>query len=81
MLFGLYSVVALLYWQLPAERQSQGGVDWEGKREAAFSDAISAVRRWLWEDWVVPRLGHGDTFAKLPAPLREVLLNSLAHAA
>jgi DDE superfamily endonuclease len=81
MLFGLYSVVALLYWQLPAERQSQGGVDWEGKREVAFSDAISAVRRWLWEDWVFPRLGHGDTFAKLPAPLREVLLNSLAHAA
>ena len=66
-LLGLYSVVALLYWQLPAEEQEQGAVEWEGKRRVTFSDAITAVRRWLWTDWVFPRAGHGDAFEKLPA--------------
>src|SRR5215467_9180569 len=47
-LLGLYSVVALLYWSLPAEAQEQGSVDWEGKATVTFSDAITVVRRWLW---------------------------------
>jgi hypothetical protein len=79
--FGLYSVVALLYWQLPAERQDQGAVEWQGKRTVTFSDAISAVRLWLWQDWVFPRLDHDAAFAKLPEPLRQVLRYGLAHAA
>jgi hypothetical protein len=81
MLFGLYSVVALLYWQLPAEAQGEGGVDWAGKASVTFSDALSAVRRWLWQNWVFARGGHGDAFAKLPEPLRQTLLYALAPAA
>jgi DDE superfamily endonuclease len=81
-LFGLYSVVALLYWQLPAEAQAQGEVDWDGKKaEVAFSDAITAVRRWLWTNWVFAQADHATAFAKLPEPLREVLLYALAPAA
>src|SRR5947209_6581233 len=45
-LLGLYSVVALLYWLLPAADQEQGTVEWEGKQTVTFSDAITAVRRW-----------------------------------
>lgn len=80
-LFGLYSVVALLYWGLPEEARSSEGVDWEGKREVTFSDAISAVRRWLWTNWVFEKAGHGATFAELPEPLRQTLLYALAPAA
>jgi hypothetical protein len=58
MRLGLYSVVALLYWQLPSQAQ-QGGVDWDGKATVTFSDALTAVRRWLWTEGVFPRLGHG----------------------
>jgi hypothetical protein len=47
----------------------------------AFSDAITAVRRWLWEDWVFERAGHGRAFQKLPGSLRETLLSALAPAA
>jgi hypothetical protein len=80
-LFGLYSVVALLYEQLPAEAQTASGVDWEGKGTLTFSDAITAVRRWLWTNWAFVRGGHEDAFAKLPEPLRRTLLYALAPAA
>ena len=80
-LLGLYSVVALMYWLLPAEEQEQGAVEWEGKRGVTFSDAITAVRRWLWAHWVFPRAGHADAFAKLPEAFRQLLLYALAPAA
>lgn len=80
-LFGLYSVVALLYVQLSPEAQEQGGVDWEGKRWLTFSDALGAVRCWLWRHWVFARAGHGQAFSKLPQPFQQVLLNALAPAA
>ena len=80
-LFGLYSVVALLYEQLPAGAQTESGVDWEGKASLTFSDAITAVRRWLWTNWAFAASGHEDTFAKLPQPLRRALLYALAPAA
>jgi len=80
-LFGLYSVVTLWYAQLPAEAQDEPGVNWEGKATVTFSDAITAVRRWLWTDWVFATGGHESTFAKLPEPLRRTLLYVLAPAA
>jgi DDE superfamily endonuclease len=80
-LFGLYSVAALLYEQLPAAAQEEAGVDWEGKATVTFSDALTAVRRWLWTSWVFATGGHDDAFAKLPEPLRRTLLYALAPAA
>jgi Transposase DDE domain len=80
-LFGLYGVVALLYEQLPAEAQAESGADWEGKATVTFSDAITAVRRWLWTSWVFATGGHDDPFTKLPEPLRRTLLYGLAPAA
>jgi hypothetical protein len=80
-LLGLYSVVALMYWLLPAEDQDQGTVEWEGKNSVTFSDAITAVRRWLWTHWVFPRAGHADAFAKLPQAFQEFLLYALTPAA
>lgn len=80
-LFGLYSVVALWYAQLPESAQPGVGVDWDGKESDTFSDAISAVRRWLWTHWVFAKAGFADTFAKLPEPLRQTLLYALAPAA
>jgi hypothetical protein len=56
-------------------------VEWEGKDTVTFSDAIAAVRRWLWTEWVFPQAGHADTFAKLPEAFRQLLLYALAPAA
>jgi hypothetical protein len=80
-LFGLYTVVALQYEQLPPIVHEDWQVLWLGKDKMAFSDAITAVRRWLWADWVFATGGHDRAFAKLPQQLQEVLLYALAPAA
>jgi hypothetical protein len=80
-LLGLYTVVAVLYWRLPQAVQEDWQVVWLGKESMAFSDAITAVRRWLWEGWVFARAGHAGAFEKLPGSFRETLLSALAPAA
>jgi uncharacterized protein YerC len=80
-LFGLYTIVALLYAQLPARRQSVRLVDWPGKKDATFSDALTAVRRYLWQEWIFTIPGHREAFAKLTRPLRTLVLYGLAPAA
>jgi len=80
-LFGLFSVIALLYAQLPAHRGDSIGILWPGKTERTFSDAITAVRRWLWCNWSFATPEHHDAFSKLPRPLKAVLLYALAPAA
>jgi hypothetical protein len=79
-LIGLYSVVAGLFALLPEEKRV-GGVSWRGKADASFSDALCAVRRWLWAEAVLPQAGATREFEKLPAPVRELLLTTLAPAA
>jgi hypothetical protein len=79
-LFGLYSVVAVLYHTLPGSKGT-GAVVWPGKATVTFSDALTSVRRWLWHDCVFPQAGSDGGLEKLPAPLREVLLAALATAA
>ena len=80
-LFGLYTIVAWLYAELPGRSSRTRVVDWPGKRDVAFSDAITAVRRWLWLHWVLAIPGHRDAFRKLKPGLRRILLNGLAPAA
>jgi hypothetical protein len=80
-LFGLYSLVSLLYAQLPAAWSRQFTVHWPGKTHVAFSDAISAVRRWLWVEWALGNHGPHNAFTKLPRKLRTLLLYALAQAA
>jgi hypothetical protein len=46
--FGLYSVVTLLYSQLPHRGRRLFSIYWPGKTDVAFSDAICTVCRWLW---------------------------------
>ena len=80
-LFGLFSVVVLLYARLPARRIRAAVIQWPGKTDRTFSDAITGVRRWLWTDWVFGTPAHHEAFAKLSRPIRSVVLNALAPAA
>jgi hypothetical protein len=80
-LFGLYSVVALLYSELPAATDRPRAVTYRGKTEAAFSDAITAVRRQLWLEGVFQSHGQTEAFQNLPRPFQAVLLAALAPAA
>jgi hypothetical protein len=80
-LFGLFSTVAVLYALLPARTRAAGRVGWPGKAETTFSDAITAVRRWLWVDWVFASHGFDAAFSKLSRPFQEALLSALAPPA
>jgi hypothetical protein len=80
-LFGLFSVVALLYAQLPTRYTRTRLLDWVNKSDVTFSDAITAVRRWLWQEWVFATPGHASAFAKLTRPFKAILLYALAPAA
>jgi hypothetical protein len=80
-LFGLYSMVALLYERLRSRGRTTARIGWVGKVETTFSDAITTVRRWLWSDWVFAHHGQGKAFAELPRALRDTLLSALAPAA
>jgi hypothetical protein len=80
-LFGLYTVVVLLYAQLPASYQRPRTVTWPGKQDVSFSEAITAVRRWLWVEWVFAIPGHRQAFSKLSRSFQSLLLTALAPAA
>lgn len=80
-LFSLYTIVAWLYAELPSRWRWVGLVNWPGKRDVTFSDAITAVRRWLWLEWVLALPGDREAFQKLRPGLRRLLLNGLAPAA
>jgi DDE superfamily endonuclease len=80
-LFGLYTVVACLYSLLPRRYARVRAVQWVGKTDVTFSDAITAVRRWLWREWVFAIPGYKPAFAKLARPFRSLLLHALAPAA
>lgn len=80
-LFGLYSVVALAYAALPERQARAGRVQWIGKTETTFSDAIAAIRQHLWRNWVFKQGTHAQAFAKLPPSTQAFLLASLAPAA
>jgi hypothetical protein len=73
-------VVALLFAALPEPKRT-GGVSWPGKGAVTFSDALCAVRRWLWAEAVLPQAGSATALQQLPEPIRELLLTTLAPAA
>ncbi len=79
-LFGLYTAVALLYRALP-ESKREGGVDWPGTAGVTFSDALMAVRRWLWREWISPQAGVAPVVQRLPEPVQDLPLYGLAPAA
>jgi hypothetical protein len=79
-LLGLYSVVALLFVALPQPAR-RGSVHWPGKAVVTFSDALAAVRRWLWSEWVFPQTAGGTAIQQLPEPLQELVFSALAPGA
>ena len=77
-LFGLYTLGAGLYRQLPRRDARWWAVVWPGKRATTFTDALTAVRRGWWVDWVFAIPGDQPVFAKLSRPFRPLLLHGLA---
>jgi hypothetical protein len=64
-LFGLYTVVALFFQKLP-RAQRCAGLSWPGKVGCTFSDTLTAVRCWLWANWVFPQVSPEVSFKNSP---------------
>lgn len=79
-LFGLYTVVAMWYAELPAS-QRPVRIQWPGKVMVTFGDAVRSMRRWLWADWVFAQIDPQGELQKLPPEGKDFLLDSLAPAA
>jgi hypothetical protein len=81
-LLGLFSVVCLIYAEhVKHAKVSVHQTPWYVKCEPTFSDALTTVRRLLWEQTLFkqPRLHRG--YQKLPPPLRRTLLDLVSRAA
>ena len=79
-LFGRYSVVALIYDGTPPAARS-GSIVWPGKATVTFSDVLACVRRRMWSEGVLRQAGSDTGLTKLPEPVQELLLTTLAPAA
>jgi DDE superfamily endonuclease len=80
-LFGLYTLVVLLYLQLPRPSSTLRAVFWQGKATVTFSDMMTCVRRVLWEHWCFHTQADAQEFSKLSQSLQETMLYALAPAA
>ena len=80
-LFGLYTLVVLLYVQLPASARMRGAVVWQGKSTVTFSDMMTCVRRAIWQLWLLPTPEDRQGFATLSRSLQDTILYALAPAA
>lgn len=80
-LLALYTLAVWLYVELPPRYRRARAVAWLGKSDVTFSDAITAVRRYLWVEGVFTMAGHREAFQKLGGPLRRILLQGLAPTA
>jgi hypothetical protein len=80
-LFGLYTIVVLLYLQLPRPSSPLSAVFWRGKATVTFSDMMTCVRRVFWEQWCFQTQADPQEFSKLSQSLQEMILYALAPAA
>jgi DDE superfamily endonuclease len=80
-LFGLYTLVVLLYLQLPRPASTRRAIFWRGKSTVTFSDMMTCVRRALWEQWCFHTQADPQEFSKLSPSLQEMILYALAPAA
>jgi hypothetical protein len=80
-LLALYSLVTLLYVEVVAPKEPKPLIMWSGKTSVTFSDAVTATRRWLWENWVFENAGTHEAFSKLTPTMRHIILDGLASTA
>jgi len=81
-LFGLFSVVCLIYAGHAKGRSTRPACTaWYAKAEPTFADAIATVRRLFWAKTIFQRSSHNEAFAKIPPRLRNLLLDHLTRAA
>jgi DDE superfamily endonuclease len=70
-LFGLSTVVVLLYLQLPDLLRVPLLLSWRGKTTTTFADRLMCVRRVIWQPWFFQTPLTAAPFSKLPGHYRK----------
>lgn len=82
LLFGLYSIVAILAQELAKRKKLlTRRAAWYEKEAATFSDAIAAVRRYLWSHQHFQTSAAETEMIKIPRAFVERLTETLCYAA
>ena len=78
----MYSIVAMLAQELAQEKRlTTKSTAWYAKEVATFSDAIAAVRRYLWADQHFQTSKTEAEMIKIPRAFIERLTDTLCYAA
>ena len=80
-LFGLSTMVVLLYLQLLHPSRTLRALFWRGNSTVTFSDMITCVRRALWEPWCFHTQADPHECSKRSPSLPDTILYALAPAA
>jgi hypothetical protein len=82
-LLGLFSVVALIWRELPASgrRRVASGTPCYNKQNPTFADALAAVRAELWEKSLLRHRSQSECLDSLPPKVRRTILWHLSAAA
>jgi DDE superfamily endonuclease/Archaeal putative transposase ISC1217 len=80
-LFGLHTIVILLYLPLSDRLRSSSMISWPGKSTITFADMMACVRRTIWKQWFFQTHRKIQHFSKLSRSLQETILYALAPAA
>ena len=79
---GLFSLIGLIFAEYRKDHSPRlPRTDWYVKAAPTFSDAMTTVRRLFWQETIFGQPVHHDAFQKIPARLRNFLLDSLTRAA
>lgn len=81
-LFGLYTLIALWFSELPERERRSPAIKWTGsiKHTLTFSDAVTLVRRNIWRSWVLECPRHATLFQKLTPKEKQLMLTVLTQA-
>jgi hypothetical protein len=81
-LLGLFSLVGLIFAEYRKDHSPRlAHTDWYAKTEPTFGDAMATVRRLFWQKTIFAQSAHNEAFQKIPARLRNLLLECLSRAA
>lgn len=80
-LLGLFSLVSLAYARHFGKRPANCFMNWRGKQQPSFADALVWLRRQLWTTTLLSDPSFHDIWRKIPRRLRLTLTHQLSLAA
>jgi hypothetical protein len=76
----LYLRAGHWYTVLPGRGLHIATISWSSKNTVTFSDAMTAIRRWIWLNWVFEKHHEAQVLRNLPRHLTNTILYAMTQA-